>query len=609
MNERKTENIVRDELRRLGYYDDENIIIDEQSSDISKINKLLKNASKSGNGQGYPEFIISFRDKPELVIVVECKADTSKHESEKRNKINDYAVDGVLHYASFLVKGFNKVLSIAMSGTEKDNIYVSSFIQDKDSQPERIFGNKLLPIDDILGGIYQVEAKRTEKYEDILEFSKELNEILHNLKIKEDKRSLLISGILMALDNNNFYISYSIMNDGESLSEFLVSTIRRQLTTDELQPDKIDTLVSNYEFIKNHPTLLKFDDKEKELFLTTLIRKIDEKINGYSRTYKYHDILGQFYIEFLRYSNSDKGLGIVLTPPHITEFFCDVVDLKPEDIVYDCCTGTSGFLVSAMKHMIDKSNDDKQLIKNIKTNNLIGVEYQPEIYPLAVSNMYLHGDGKTNILSGSCFDQDVKNKVKSKKPTVAFLNPPYKSKKGDIEEFEFILNSLDCLEKYGRCVAIVPMSCVLATSGERLKLKEKLLKNHTLKAVFSMPNELFNNSKVATNTCIIVCEAKVPHPERLETFFGYFKEDGFYKRKTKGRYDYDKKWNDIKNEWLDLYINNKTKIGYSVSQKVKADDEWCCEAYMETDYSTLTQSDFEKVVRDYIAFKVVDDVS
>lgn len=48
MNERITENIVRDLLREKGYYSNDNIVIEEQSSQNPKIDKLLKNASKSG---------------------------------------------------------------------------------------------------------------------------------------------------------------------------------------------------------------------------------------------------------------------------------------------------------------------------------------------------------------------------------------------------------------------------------------------------------------------------------------------------------------------------------------------------------------------------------
>jgi type I restriction enzyme M protein len=35
---------------------------------------------------------------------------------------------------------------------------------------------------------------------------------------------------------------------------------------------------------------------------------------------------------------------------------------------------------------------------------------------------------------------------------------------------------------------------------------------------------------------------------------------------------------------------------------VSAEDEWCAEAYMETDYTSITQSDFEKAVREHALF-------
>jgi Rps23 Pro-64 3,4-dihydroxylase Tpa1-like proline 4-hydroxylase len=50
------------------------------------------------------EFIITFNKNKDILIVVECKADIKKHESTNKNKFSDYAVDGVLLYASFLLK-------------------------------------------------------------------------------------------------------------------------------------------------------------------------------------------------------------------------------------------------------------------------------------------------------------------------------------------------------------------------------------------------------------------------------------------------------------------------------------------------------------------------
>ncbi len=98
MNERITENIVRNQFINHGYYDDKNLIVDEQKSSISQIDKLLQTASKKGSGKGYPEFIIKSKNINDFVCVVECKADITKHQSKNLDKYSDYAVDGAKLY-------------------------------------------------------------------------------------------------------------------------------------------------------------------------------------------------------------------------------------------------------------------------------------------------------------------------------------------------------------------------------------------------------------------------------------------------------------------------------------------------------------------------------
>ena len=317
LNERQTEDIVRQHFQKDKLFD--SVTLEEQSSNNPIITKLLQNASKKGSGIGKPEFLVSVTNANDLLIVVECKADILKHESENRDKFSDYAVDGVLLYSAHLSKAYD-VVSLAVSGIEIDNIKVSYFLQSKGKTvAERIFGNRLITIEDIVAGLSQDAAKRNEKYEELLDYSKILNQQLHKLKIKEDKRSLLVSGILIALKHKDFYRSYSQLSNNKMLANTLVDTIKEQLEDENLQGAKVDMLMRNYTFIRSDSSLIA---KSATKDLKKLIDEIDNNINGYSRTYKYYDVLGQFYIEFLRYSNADKGLGIVLTPPHITEFFC-----------------------------------------------------------------------------------------------------------------------------------------------------------------------------------------------------------------------------------------------------------------------------------------------
>jgi type I restriction enzyme M protein len=304
--------------------------------------------------------------------------------------------------------------------------------------------------------------------------------------------------------------------------------------------------------------------------------------------------LSKAYVEFLKYANNDSGLGIVLTPPHITELFCDLANVTKDSVILDNCCGTGGFLVAGLERMVSLAKDDKNKIDNIKKNQLLGIEYQDHIFTLCCSNMIIHGDGKTNIIKGDCFK--VIDEAKKSKPTVGFLNPPYSQ---DQSELEFIMNNLEAIEKNGYCVAIVPMSSALHQKGLGLVQKEKLLSEHTLEAVVSMPDDLFY--PVGTVTCIMVFKAHQPHPVGYKTYFGYWKDDGFEKRKNIGRVD-THNWKELKQKWIDSYRNRESEIGFSVLKEVRANDEWCAEAYMETDYSKLSKDDFEKSIRDYIGF-------
>ncbi|MHC4843909.1 MAG: methyltransferase, partial [Planctomycetota bacterium] len=86
--------------------------------------------------------------------------------------------------------------------------------------------------------------------------------------------------------------------------------------------DRNDELAHAFSFIPSSPAL-----QDKDFFIS-LIQGIDENINSFMRTHKFYDTIGQFYVEFLRYANNDKGLGIVLTPHHIAELFTDLSDIN-----------------------------------------------------------------------------------------------------------------------------------------------------------------------------------------------------------------------------------------------------------------------------------------
>ena len=594
LNERKTENLVRLELKNLGYYKDKNIVVEEQKSDNPKIDKLLKHASKKGMGKGFPEFIIHNKTKPDFLIVIECKPDIRRHKSENLDKYSEYAVDGALLYASFLSREYD-VLAIGVSGETKKNSKIDHYLHIKgNARSHKIFGTKFLEFENYFDGYKKDETKKSQDYEKMLSFSKKLNDFLRDKKIKEKKRSLLISGILISLNNEVFKSIYK-KKTGDTLNTFLINQIYEELEKGNVfKPQNIEQIKDSYNFIKH-------DFKGKTDILKEIIDDLLKNVKSFIETHKYFDALSEFYVEFLRYANNDKSLGIVLTPPHIADLFTELAEVNENSIVVDSCAGTGSFLISSMRRMIKQCKGDTKKEKEIQEKQIIGIEDDSEIYSLAVSNMFIHGDGKSNIIKGDCFNEENINKIKSLKANVGFLNPPYSLK--EKKELEFVLNNLEMLEKNSTCICIVPMSCFLKESI----FKEIILKKHTLEAVLSMPDELFHNSGVNTVTAVAILKAHTSHPKGKKTWFAFCKDDGFFKKKTNGRFDYDNKWENIKNKWVKSFRNKSEEIGFSLLKEVKSTDEWCVEAYMETDYSKLTDDDFIKTIRSYVAYKFLQE--
>ena len=594
MSEARTERIF-EKLVEINL-NDENLIVEYQTSNFEVVKSLLKGASKTNKGGiGKPEHIIQHKLIPDLLIITEGKKDNLKHESDSLNYPVEYAVDGVIHYSSFVSKEYD-VISIAFSGDKESNLKITYFFQPKNGKIEKIETNKLLTINDLIQNYNKSEYKLSQDYDKLLKYFDELNDKLHGKKIMEMQRSFLISAVLISLDNKEFrdnFISYD-----KDVSNFLIDCVNLKLSELGINEFQKQKLVSHLNFIKSDGL---FNNK----ILKEIVVGIEKNVKRYVETYKYNDILMDFHNQTLQYANNEKGLGIVLTPHHITDFLCEILDVNENSTLLDSCCGTAGFLISGLKKMRSK-NPTKPI--NEFSKSFIGVEYQPHIWALSMFNFILHGVVPSYIFSGDTFNDEIKQKIIDIGPNVGFLNPPYKSdKKNDKEELEFVLNQLDEMTSGGVVAAVLPMSSALNPNNKITELKKRLLSKHKLLGCFSNPDELFYNTTATVVTCIMIFQAHVPHPKNYKTFFGYFKNDGFEKRKNKGRIDVNKKWEKIKETWINSYRNREEIIGLSVCKEVNCIDDWCAEAHLPTDIKKLTNKDFTQKVRNYLSFLVKEN--
>lgn len=167
-------------------------------------------------------------------------------------------------------------------------------------------------------------------------------------------------------------------------------------------------------------------------------------------------------------------------------------------------------------------------------------------------------------------------------------------------------------KKEVKLAVLLPVAVAIGSNTILSDAKHKILEDNTLEAVFTLPNGIFYPGASASACCMIFTLGK-PHVNsdgtRNKTFFGYYKEDGFKKKKNLGRVEqFDQNnnslWKKIEEDWVSMYRNKTVVNGLSAMAEVSGDDEWLCEAYMKTDYSKLCEADFQQTLNNYLAYLV-----
>lgn len=578
---------------------------------IDKIHNLLKKAggkpkecelsdySKGGAGKAKPEYIITFNDDIHTIIVVECKNSSKKHQSEKMNRPNGFAVDGALYYAKFLKEEYN-VIAVAISGTTTANMKVDTYYWLKGQETYSMLAKAKDIILEPKNYIELIKGNKLQKaysLDEIRNTAIDMHNYLREIKVTEAHKPIFIAGILIALNDEDFSKTYSSLASYNSVMQNIQIAIENVLKDSDIKNSRISYIKQAFKTLQENTKFSEIPlghSKSITWYIEQLEMKIKPMMDYADSTV---DALGVFYHEFIKYSGGDgSGLGIVLTPQHLTEFMCDLAGVNKNSKVVDICCGSGSFLVTAMSKMFKNANPDE--VEHIRKNALYGVEFDDGLYTLAIANMIIRKDGKSNIYKGDCFNDKITKELRGKNINIGLINPPYSQK--DVVELEFVEHLLEVLVIGGTGVVVVPMSCAIGTKFK--DIRERLLKKHSLKAVFSMPDDIFYPT--GTNVCIMIWEAHTPHDTEQETFFGYCKDDGFVKRKKLGRVDALNRWSDIKNEWLKLYRNKDVKDGLSARRCVTYMDEWLCEAYMKTDYTQLTEENYSQTIRNYLSYKV-----
>lgn len=593
-------------------------------------------------GKSFKHFKLDIRfEDADFVVLIETKQNYVESDADQ---LREY-----LEEERALHPGKKVICILANTNNDKLKVW-KSFVDDVHLLPEETVLDTMEHYKSLF------DMNKQNNREKVLKNTYDLNELLHKKDIDEKLRSQFVGTTLLyikdiisrtgasRIDENlvkKLNDAWS-MQSAEQIRAGIKNTLDNLLDGSDNKTKKIELLQKN---VLNDQKIKKLNLADWMQILDTIILNIYKFIDADSS--EGQDILNLFFIAFNKYTGkADKNQAF--TPDHITDFMCRVTGVDRTKRIFDGTCGSGSFLVQAMvKELADCKRgkteaEAKKLMKTVKEQHIYGVEIEEKAYGLATTNMLIHGDGNSNIKFGSLFD--CKAFIKEADPSIILMNPPYNAKPIGIPKeyktgwgkavdgkedptkgFVFIHFISDVIQEMNeereknnqprkevKLAVLLPVSAAIGTSQIVTDEKIAMLEHNTLDAVFTLPNEVFYPGAAVSACCMVFTLGK-PHKNAdgtvNETFFVYYKEDGFKKKKSIGRIeqfdaDGNSKWKAIENEWLNLFRNKKVVDGLSATAEVDGDAEWLCEAYMKTDYSKLSDDDFQQTLNNYLSYLV-----
>ena len=551
--------------------------------DIEKINDDFKNKYKlksvlnnKPDGWYFPS------DLKETAIIAEVK-------SPKNNILNnDSVINQIKKYMLIAATKYKKIIGIVSNGLE------NKIFQYLKGEIKELFANNEHELQSLEYYKKLYGSKDVDK-ELIYDRTYTINNIFYKkIKIKSlIQRMIFTAAMLIA---KKMGAEFSIVEKISTWKEQTASHLKDRIEIDKkLNNHHYSKINQLYDFFKTiEPVIDKtneddlLNDKRK---LLKCLDDISEQMD--SPNWKGEDVMSIFFNEFSRYKGEIRN-GQVFTPDHITSFMYKLAKINKNSNVLDACCGSGSFLVKSMAYMIDEAGGDitREAI-NIKTNQLFGIESDPEIFSLACANFLLHKDGKTNLLLADATTVEASNWIKSKKINKVLMNPPYEDQ---FHCLEIVKNVLDSVEKNADCLFLLPNNKLSKHNKNENGLTKRILKYHRLLKIIKLP-KIFQGLAGSGDVAIFYFRAHEPHrSSKILTY--WIKEDGFGTVKNKGRQDLLNIWNSndcLEDKWLDIIEN-------------QLDDEentkkWVDPRNDEIEY--ISNSDFE-VTRDDFLKMVID---
>ena len=271
------------------------------------------------------------------------------------------------------------------------------------------------------------------------------------------------------------------------------------------------------------------DPETLKLFLRT--------INEFK--YDHSERLGDAFEYLLSVLGSQGDAGQFRTPRHIIDFLVNIIDPKKNESMMDPACGTSGFLISGFKHILNANTnttigdgltpDERKKL----TNNITGFDISPDMVRLSLVNLFLHGFTNPKVYE---YDTLTSEDRWNEYYDVILANPPFMSPKGGIRphkrfgvesnraEVLFVDYIMEHLTPNGRAGIVVPEG-IIFQSGTAYKSLRKMMVEKYLVGVISLPSGVFQPYSGVKTSILVFDRALSQKTDKI--FFGKVENDGF----------------------------------------------------------------------------------
>lgn len=309
-----------------------------------------------------------------------------------------------------------------------------------------------------------------------------------------------------------------------------------------------------------------FDENEKINLKKESLAFVVAQIKNFNFSMVSTDVKGAAFQTFI-HSHYRGERGQFFTPSPITHLCIEMLESQQNELIIDPACGSGGFLVTAMKYVVDKSlskqeKEDPNLLANFTReyaeNYIRGIDINPRLARVAKMRMVLEDDGHTGIFSTDALDNFAKiksraqemgaTKVREEGFELLFTNPPFGSRgkvknKEILRQYElaykwqkdkktrqwqkqvnklmddqvpdilFIERCLQFLAPYGRMAILLPDGDL--TNSSSGYVRQWIRDNARILSVVSLPPETFIPYGTGVKASVLFLQ-KIPKKE-LET--------------------------------------------------------------------------------------------